>query len=68
MKQWGHQPARREIFNRDRDGRISVVHVTGDLPAVGNQYKEKWVSRQAIDKLKSEHGIKPAGNLYWIFV
>ncbi|MCA9136693.1 MAG: hypothetical protein KDB00_08040 [Planctomycetales bacterium] len=68
LKDWGYQPARKEIFNRDADGKITVIHVKGDLPAAGGSYKDKWISAQVHDKLKSDHGIKIAGNLYWIFV
>lgn len=68
MERWGYTPARKQIFERDADGRISVVHVTGDLPAAGGKYKEKWISRQVIDKLQSDHGIQARKNLLWIFV
>lgn len=68
LKLWGHEPARKEIFNRGADGKISVIHVQGDLPAAGDAYKQKWISRQVHDKLREDHGIKIGGNLYWIFV
>ncbi len=68
LRKWGYAPKRKEIFNRDRDGTISVIHVQGDLPAAGGAYKEKWISRQVHEKLTSDHGVKIAGNLYWIFV
>lgn len=68
LTDWGYEPARKEIFNRSEDGKISVIHVTGDLPAAGGAYKQKWISRQVHDKLRSDHGIEIAGNLYWIFV
>ncbi|QEF97263.1 hypothetical protein Mal15_13020 [Stieleria maiorica] len=68
LTDWGYTPARKEIFTRGDDGKISVIHVKGDLPAAGGAYKKQWISRQVHDKLKSEHGIKIAGNLYWIFV
>ena len=47
---------------------ISVLHVTGDLPAAGGKYRKKWISRQVLGKLQSEHKIETAGNLFWIFV
>ncbi len=68
LTQWGYSPERSEIFNRSDDGKISVIHVTGDLPAKGGEYKKQWISRQVLDKLKSEHNVKPAGHLFWIFV
>ncbi|MCS7468103.1 hypothetical protein NZK35_15735 [Stieleria sp. ICT_E10.1] len=68
LTDWGYAPARKEIFHRGDDGNLSVIHVKGDLPAAGGAYKKQWISRQVHDKLKRDHGIKIAGNLYWIFV
>jgi hypothetical protein len=68
LKRWGHEPKRREIFDRDTTGRISTIHVKGDLPAAGGEYRRQWISRQVLGKLKSEFGMQPAGNLFWIFV
>ena len=68
LKDWGYAPQRKEIFERDPDGKISVIYVQGDLPVAGDQYTRKWISTQVYDKLKSEHNLKPAGDLFWIFV
>ena len=68
LKRWGHAPKRKEIFNRDEKGKISVLHLKGDLKAAGGEYQKEWLSRQVQAKLKSEPQIQFAGNLFWIFV
>ena len=68
LKQWGHNPKRKQIFNRGDEGKISVIHVQGDLTAAGDAYKQEWISKQVLGKLKTQHKIKTAGNLFWIFV
>ena len=68
MKRWGYGTKRKEIFERGPDGKISVLTVKGDLKAAGGEYRKKWISRQVLDKLKSEHQVTPAGDLFWIFV
>lgn len=66
LKHWGHEPTRKEIFNRDQDGEISVIHIISDYPA--KDVKKEWISKQVPEKLRTEHKIKPYGQLYWIFV
>jgi predicted Zn-dependent protease len=68
LTSWGHQPRRKEIFDRGTDRRISVIHVKGDLKAAGDEYKKQWISRQVLGKLKDEHQIETDGKLFWIFV
>lgn len=68
LRDWGHHPKRKEIFERDQNGKITVIHVKGDLKAAGDEYKKQWISRQVLGKLRSEHKITTAGNLFWIFV
>ncbi len=68
LRRWKYDPKRKEIFERDEDGGLKVIHVRGDLPAAGDAYKQQWVSRQVHEKLRGEHDVTVAGNLFWIFV
>ena len=68
LKLWGYEPKRKEIFARDEKGRITVLHVKGELPVAGGKYKEQWISRQVFKLLRKQHNEKTQGNLYWIFV
>jgi hypothetical protein len=68
MKHWGYSPAREKIFDRDPDGSVRVLFVTGKEKLASGRYHKSGFEAEVRQQATPKYGLGQHRHVWWIWV
>lgn len=68
MKRWGYSPARTRIFDRNADGTLRVLFVTGKEKLASGRYNKSGFEAEVRQQATPKYGLGQHRHVWWIWV